>query len=667
MGQVASKAVGLGCLFVWILTGGSAWGTEDEQLSRPNWLQVVSRIVAVQAKDDANIPWPPGGHGLIEVVNDQCYLVTPYHVVERREGPRSVPKREISVIGRNGERVVVDSSFFASSSFVRLADDLAAFMVLGEGREKVCQGFDNTWAGDTPGDVIVLRGLNGRLEQIGVRFRTMDAGEAMLLLDDPGHVSALKGWSGATYMADRTRKAMVLEVRNPDEHHIVAMPATTIDALFVEKVIAPSLRPERSVRAMPPPNVLYDASWAVVSVTFDVTREGHVANVRAYENADPFHRQAAEQAVRRWKFKPVQRNGRPLPVPDVTALVPVDDGYTVEAGTGGDWYVYQETQLRIGPADDYRSIGNLPVNARVTVTGSVPEEPEWRRVVIDDGRRGFMRGTLLCAQKKRFQGMTLRECEECPQVVVLPEGQFKQGSPEAERGRDNDEGPLREVSVRPFAVGRFEVTWAEWAACVQDGGCRESTGRAVGGDDSRSGGAFPVVGVSWVDASRYTAWVSGKTGEAYRLLTEAEWEYAARSGRQTRYGWGDQAPVCQTDAPNGAKFGGCVDFGPAPVGSFPANDYGLYDMHGNVWEWVSDCYSGPYDSAEIPDASVPLPESAGCLRVVRGGASGNSARQLRAAYRHWHRAEDRVDELGFRVGRTISACQTFAHTPDSAL
>ena len=181
-------------------------------------------------------------------------------------------------------------------------------------------------------------------------------------------------------------------------------------------------------------------------------------------------------------------------------------------------------------------------------------------------------------------GQNFRDCNDgCPDMVVVPAGSFMMGSDEFGRA------PQHRVTIRkPFGVGKFEVTFAEWEACVAGRGCSYNP------DDNRWGrGKHPVTSVSWDDAKQYVAWLSRKTGKTYRLLTEAEWEYAARAGSTTLYSWGDDI------GRGNAHCSGCGspfdENRPAPVGSFKPNAFGLYDMHGNVWEWVEDCREMDYD------------------------------------------------------------------------
>src|SRR5262245_3850139 len=200
---------------------------------------------------------------------------------------------------------------------------------------------------------------------------------------------------------------------------------------------------------------------------------------------------------------------------------------------------------------------------------------------------------LTAARERTLRpGDSFRECaKDCPEMVVVPAGQVTMGSPTTEKGRYGNEGPQHSVAIpRPFAVSKFEVTFADWDACVAVGGCPRE-GRAS--DAGWGRGRQPVIFVSWDDAQAYVAWLSRMTDKTYRLLTEAEWEYAARAGSQAAYSWGDEI------GKGNANCGGCGSQWDsketAPVGSFAANAFGLHDMHGNLWEWVEDCFHEDYN------------------------------------------------------------------------
>lgn len=236
-------------------------------------------------------------------------------------------------------------------------------------------------------------------------------------------------------------------------------------------------------------------------------------------------------------------------------------------------------------------------------------------------------------------GQSFRDCDECPELVVIPAGSFVMGSPRSESGRSSTEGPQREVVLsHPLAVGKYEVTFGEWDACDAAGWCRYRPDSAGWGR-----GRHPVMRVSWEDAQEYVNWLSRRTGRSYRLLTEAEWEYAARAGTTTAYSFG------QTVSPSQANYGENVRRTQA-VGSYPANHFGLHDMHGNVAEWVQDCWRTSYAGAP-PLASQPV-LSGGCTqRVLRGGSWGSAPRYLRAAHRSGLAPSYRQYIIGFRVAR----------------
>ena len=244
-------------------------------------------------------------------------------------------------------------------------------------------------------------------------------------------------------------------------------------------------------------------------------------------------------------------------------------------------------------------------------------------------------------------GGQFRDCPQCPELVVVPEGTYTMGSPESESDRADDESPVHRVTIGyRFAVGVYEVTFGEWDACVSDGGC----GGYRPGDGGWGRGRSPVLNVSWDDAKAYVRWLSGKTGEEYRLLSEAEWEYVARAGTTTRYWWGDDVGRSRA---NCGDCGSRWDYGQtAPVGSFPANPFGLHDVHGNVYEWVEDCYNDSYYGAPSDGSAW---ESGDCSwRVVRGGSWFLTPRYLRSAYRLRHTTGDRYLFAGFRVARTLT-------------
>jgi formylglycine-generating enzyme required for sulfatase activity len=240
-------------------------------------------------------------------------------------------------------------------------------------------------------------------------------------------------------------------------------------------------------------------------------------------------------------------------------------------------------------------------------------------------------------------GEAMRDCPECPEMVLVPAGGFTMGSPPDEPGRDDNERPQRQVTIaEPFWVGRYEVTFAEWDACVAAGGCNTKPSDAGWGRDYR-----PVINVSWNDAKEYVGWLSQKTGKTYRLLSEAEWEYAARAGSTTAFWWGNDV------GRNNANCEGCGsewdNTKTAPVGSFKANDFSLYDTAGNVWEWVEDCWHRNYDGA--PKDGSPWVEGDCSYRMLRGGSGSDEPRFMRSANRDSYDPVERLNDSGFRVAR----------------
>jgi formylglycine-generating enzyme required for sulfatase activity/class 3 adenylate cyclase len=240
---------------------------------------------------------------------------------------------------------------------------------------------------------------------------------------------------------------------------------------------------------------------------------------------------------------------------------------------------------------------------------------------------------------------SFRECaRDCPEMIVLPAGSFLMGSP-AGIGKD-DEHPRHRVTVKRFAVAKFAITFADWDACSAYGDCDLAIS-----DSGFGRGEQPVINVSWDDARIYAAWLSKMTGKTYRLLTESEYEYAARAGSQTTYPWGDDIG---TGNANCNKCGSAWDNRrPAPVGSFPPNRFGLYEMVGNVLEWVEDCINDSYEGAPIDGSAWT--EGGNCNNhFVRAGAWDREPDTLRPAWRGWRGANAaRFNNRGFRVARTL--------------
>ena len=275
-------------------------------------------------------------------------------------------------------------------------------------------------------------------------------------------------------------------------------------------------------------------------------------------------------------------------------------------------------------------------------------------------------------------GKILRDCPDCPEMVIIPAGSFEMGSPDSEKGRDKDEGPVHQVSIASFALSKTEITRGQFAAFVKKSGYNTSDKCWTlqdGKYESRPGSwldpgypqddKHPVTCINWQDAKAYTEWMSQKTGKKYRLPSEAEWEYAARAHTRTIRYWGDNAEeACGyanvADKTAQAQIKGtsawlvhnCTDgFAyTAPGGHFKANAFGLKDMLGNVWEWTEDSYHDNYKDAPT-EGSVW--QGDGVKRVLRGGSWNNEPQNVRAAIRNGNKSAQRFSIFGFRVAKEI--------------
>ncbi len=245
------------------------------------------------------------------------------------------------------------------------------------------------------------------------------------------------------------------------------------------------------------------------------------------------------------------------------------------------------------------------------------------------------------AAADRQPGDVFRDCPECPEMVVIGAGSFVMGSD----GRHRHERPAHPAAiVNPFAMGRYEVTFDEWAACHEAGGCARMP------DDHKWGrGRRPVINLTWPEMQTYVRWLSERTGAVYRLPSETEWEYAARAGSDTAFWWGDEV---------GDNRANCRDCGSewskkgsAPVGSFEPNPFGLHDMHGNVWEWTEDCWNPTHHGAPA-DGSPRL--NGDCnKRVMRSGSWYYFSKNSRSAWRFYNDVRVKSYNIGFRVVRDL--------------
>ena len=245
-------------------------------------------------------------------------------------------------------------------------------------------------------------------------------------------------------------------------------------------------------------------------------------------------------------------------------------------------------------------------------------------------------------------GQTFKDCFECPEMVVVPAGSFMMGSPEDEAGRTYFEGPQHRVTFpQPFAIGKYAVTFDEWNACVADRGCDGYQPS----DSSWGRGKRPVVNVSWKDAQVYVAWLKRKTGRDYHLPSEAQREYATRAGTTTPFWWGATITNDQANFTNDGGRRGQFPYQTAPVDTFQPNPWGLFQVHGNVFEWTEDCWKDDYKGAPTDGSAWTSNDCAS--RVTRGGSWETFPRYLRSAYRERYIAVNRSPRYGFRVARKL--------------
>ena len=294
-------------------------------------------------------------------------------------------------------------------------------------------------------------------------------------------------------------------------------------------------------------------------------------------------------------------------------------------------------------------------------------------------------------------GQTFKDCSDCPEMVMISAGSFTMGSPENEPGHYPEESPQRKVSLKQFAAGKFDITKKEWAAFVKATNRVTANGcawAAIPGDTAKpwipnptanwnhlgfaQDSSHPAVCISWYDVQDYLNWLCKRAGFQYRLLTEAEWEYASRAGVTTLYSWGD------TPSHEYANYGADSGFigitkgrdkwtHTSPVSAFPPNQFGLYDMNGNVMQWVQDCFDYPYSdkpidgSAYKDDVKLNLTGEFSNLNgtnscsyhILRGGDFGDPPRYIRSASRNFAPQGEATLEtyrnaaIGFRVARTL--------------
>ena len=328
--------------------------------------------------------------------------------------------------------------------------------------------------------------------------------------------------------------------------------------------------------------------------------------------------------------------------------------------------VVTNANVRKQPSSHAERVGELSRGDRVHVTGRT-EDKNWYRVELAEGATGFVYGELLrepvaapapapkpepaaatpappptATTVVTHQTGAVSDCDNCPEMVVLQPGSFSMGD---NRG-DRSEKPAHRVTIRkPFAIGKYEVTLAQWNACVEAGACKAMADTSAAGLSDMS----PARDLSWNDAQRYVRWLSKLTGQKYRLPTEAEWEYAARAGTSSRYWWGQKMESGKAN---------CKDCGgewnndaPAKVDAFPANPFGIYGMNGGVWEWVEDCWHKSYAGAPTDGSAWT---SHDCREnVIRGGSWRNDSTYAHSASRFRYDTAVRYILNGFRVAKSL--------------
>jgi formylglycine-generating enzyme required for sulfatase activity len=337
-----------------------------------------------------------------------------------------------------------------------------------------------------------------------------------------------------------------------------------------------------------------------------------------------------------------------------------------------------EGLLHSDPSHGSATVETFPVGAQIAVTGKV-QGRDWLRVKSSTGEPAFAWATLLQIQPglARFKpGEMFKDCATCPEMVMIPTGSFTQGSPPTESEREQNEGPQRYVEIDyPLAVGRHEITKDEFAQFVNDSdfqaqGCwgydgqwkrSDSMNWAAPGFDQNNN--HPVTCVSWNDTQAYVQWLSDKTRKNYRLLSASEWEYTARSHSEHARTWGDDTPsACDSanvaDLSSEQRFDGwdvhnCRDnyVHTAPVGSFKPNDFGLYDVLGNVFEWVQDCWND--NNLWAPEDGSAWLEGDCKHRELRGGSWFSMPKYVRLAFRNRFKPDYRSASFGFRVARVL--------------
>jgi formylglycine-generating enzyme required for sulfatase activity len=317
--------------------------------------------------------------------------------------------------------------------------------------------------------------------------------------------------------------------------------------------------------------------------------------------------------------------------------------------------VFEAFKKQYGPSNalyDALAAQKIAELKRAQVAVVTPPKP----VVSDAPCKGLLVSVATGARPciKPGSGESFRDCPDCPEMVIAPSGSFTMGSPKDEPERSDGEGPQHKVTIaKPFAVGKFAVMFAEWDACVAAGGCNTYKP----GDQGWGRGGRPVINVSWDDATAYVAWMNSKVkGQPYRLLTEAEREYVTRAGSTTPFWWGSSITPDQANYDGNYTYAGGGKKGEYRQNTLPAkffkpNPWGLYQVHGNVYDWVENCWVDSYKGAPADSSAITAEDCA--LRVLRGGSWDDDPAVLRSAFRIRYSPDYRVSNVGFRLARTL--------------
>ena len=375
------------------------------------------------------------------------------------------------------------------------------------------------------------------------------------------------------------------------------------------------------------------------------------ADYEAYLEAYPDGKFAplARSRLERYKKSAPQK---PKPQPPAPVITKMDAEYEVT----------DSANIRQAPSVEAARIGKLKPGSTVHVTGRLSDN-KWYQVKSATGITGFVSTDLLRkpapkpkpapepkrkpaapavapAAVKAGEIETIRDCPTCPEMLVLQPATFTMGNNHGDRS----ERPAHRVSIkRPFAIGKYEVTIGQWGECVEAGGCSHKPAKTSSTDSS------PITDISWKDAQEYVRWLSRVTKQQYRLPSEAEWEYAARAGTQSRFWWGDEPGTGQANCKNcGGKWDHAA---PAEIDAYPPNPFGLYGTSGGVWEWVADCWHKSYQGAPKDGSSW---SGFDCREnVIRGGAWRNDTSYIHSSSRFKYDSNVRYLLNGFRVAKTL--------------